>query len=397
MFISPTNLENRLLSKLASDRKFEGGSEKRTEVYIEVHEDFPESAYKLPIEDEFKKESNVENGKAPVVAALDLGTNSCRLLIARLENKAIDVIDSYSKVVRLGEGIKKNGQLSLQAMNRTVKALEICRDKIIDNKVIKLRAVTTEACRQAVNGEEFIQKIMEGLHFNIEIISNAEEARLSLSGCSGVLDSSYPYALIFDIGGGSTEVMWLKLPRTGKKCSFEPGIIAHQELAEDLKIIDWISLPYGVVTLSDVYGPYISTDKMYYDIRRHVRKRLFNFSRKNRIPSFMKHNEVQIVGSSGTVTTLAAFYLNLSSYNRSLIDGLSLKRQDVRNVCHYLQSLSYQERIKHPCIGVGRADLVIVGAAILEGIYDTWPLPRLKVADRGVREGILLDLMKEFQ
>lgn len=324
---------------------------------------------------------------SPIIAAIDLGTTSCRLLVARPEGTSFRVIDSFSRVVRLGEGIQANNQLQPNALNRTFEALKICRDKIAKNNVNKLRAVTTEACRRAANSSELLDYARKNLGINIEVISPIEEARLALSGCAAILNSEIPYAVAFDIGGGSTEIIWLKLLPSPKSRHSRIPIV---------EVIDCASLPFGVVTLSEVYGTRFTDFGIYQDLRQKVAKEVKKFSEKNNIFQYIKNSEVQMAGTSGTITTVGAIHLNLSKYDRRLIDGLFLDLSDVHKVSTELLNMTHFERAQSACIGPGRADLVVMGTAILEGICDVWSLPRLRVADRGVREGILMDLLEEL-
>jgi exopolyphosphatase / guanosine-5'-triphosphate,3'-diphosphate pyrophosphatase len=322
-----------------------------------------------------------------VIAAIDLGTTSCRLLVARPEGTSFRVIDSFSRVVRLGEGIQANNRLQPGAISRTLEALKICHDKIAKNKVNKIRAVTTEACRRAENSEELLDRARTELGINIEVITPLEEARLALSGCAAVLDPEIPYAVAFDIGGGSTEIIWLELMPSPKNRRSRIPIV---------QVIDCASLPFGVVTLSEIYGTHFSDFGIYQDLRQKVAGEVSRFSNKNNILSYINKGQVQMAGTSGTITTVGAIHLKLPKYDRRYIDGLFLKISDIHNVCESLISMTHLERSQSSCIGPGRADLVLMGTAILEGICDVWSLPHLRVADRGVREGILMDLLEEL-
>lgn len=322
-----------------------------------------------------------------VIAAIDLGTTSCRLLVARPEGTSFRVIDSFSRVVRLGEGIQSNNQLQPEAIARTYEALKICRDKISKNNVNKIRAVTTEACRRAENSAEFLDRARKDLGINIEVITPLEEARLALSGCAAILDPAIPYAVAFDIGGGSTEIIWLRLmPSPNHRHSKIPII----------EVIDCASLPFGVVTLSEVYGTRFTDFGLYHDVRQKVAAEVGRFTDKNKIHTHIQNGQVQMAGTSGTVTTIGAIHLNLPKYDRRYIDGLFLELIDIHRVSEDLLAMTHLERAQSSCIGPGRADLVLMGTAILEGICDVWALPRLRVADRGVREGILMDLLEEL-
>lgn len=326
-------------------------------------------------------------GRLPVIAAIDLGTNSCRLLVARIEGQSFRVIDSFSRVVRLGEGLQATNMLTDEAIERTIEALKICKTKINQNNVEIVRAVTTEACRRAQNSDILVQRVQNEIGITLEVITPNEEARLALSGCAGILNSRIPYAIAFDIGGGSTEVMWLNIN--------EPRRL-HRRRFPVIEVLDCISLPYGVVTLSDYYNSKERGSNIYQEIRKEISTRLIEFSHKNGIYNQLEKRRLQMIGTSGTVTTLAAINMGLERYDRRLIDGVFLDVSDIHNICKSIVEMSVEERSQHPCIGMGRSDLVIMGTAILEGICDTWPVQKLRVADRGVREGILMELLKKI-
>lgn len=322
-----------------------------------------------------------------VIAAIDLGTTSCRLLVARPEGTSFRVVDSFSRVVRLGEGIQTNNRLQPGAISRALDALKICRDKLVKNKVSKIRAVTTEACRRAENSQELLDRAKVDLGINIEVITPLEEARLALSGCAAILNPDIPYAVAFDIGGGSTEIIWLKLLPSPKSRRSRIPII---------QVIDCASLPFGVVTLSEMYGTRFTDFGIYQDLRQKVAGEVKQFTKKNDIHNFIDKGQVQMAGTSGTITTVGAIHLKLPKYDRRYIDGLYINLEDIHRVCEELVAMSHLERSQSACIGPGRADLVLMGTAILEGICDVWSLPNLRIADRGVREGILMDLLEEL-
>jgi exopolyphosphatase/guanosine-5'-triphosphate,3'-diphosphate pyrophosphatase len=309
-----------------------------------------------------------------VYAALDLGTNNCRLLVARRAGRGFRIVDAFSRIVRLGEGIAQSGRLSQPAMDRTLAALAVCAEKMARRNVSQARAVATEACRRAENCEEFLERVRLETGIPIEIIASGEEARLVVVGCAPLLDRRTPFAVVLDIGGGSTELAWLRVP--------------HDRL-EAPRVLDYVSLPYGVVTLSDGYDGRAVTEQVYCTMVSEVWAALAPFERANAIARRIESGEMQMLGSSGTVTTLAAIHLELPRYNRIAVDGSSLSFAEVEAVSRGLLSMGYAARVAHPCIGAERADLVLAGCAILEAICTLWPVGRVRVADRGLREGIL--------
>ncbi len=309
-------------------------------------------------------------------AALDLGTNNCRLLIARPEGNRFAVIDAFSRIVRLGEGMAATGKLSDAAVDRALSALAVCADKLVRRNVFMARSVATEACRQAANGIEFVERVYRETGIKLDIIAPQEEARLAVLGCQALLEEGDGPALIFDIGGGSTEIVLVD---------------TSQGFTETR---DWLSIPWGVVSLSEA-DQHDSEDEAaraaaYASMRGRVRARLEKFAAR---VAQSGDAPLRLLGTSGTVTTLASVLLELPHYDRRQIDGLHVAVDDMRGICTMLAGQSVAGRSRHPCIGTERADLVVAGCAILESIFDIWPAPRVGVADRGIREGILRQLM----
>jgi exopolyphosphatase/guanosine-5'-triphosphate,3'-diphosphate pyrophosphatase len=337
----------------------------------------------------------------PAIASIDLGTNSCRLLIARVNIASLNstyfrarprqnswkIVDSFSRIVRLGEGLHDSNLLSEDAMNRAIDALKTCKEKIDYHNVIKIRAVATEACRRAYNTDILIERAKKETGIDIEIISAEEEAQLAITGCAGVIDLKVPYALAFDIGGGSTELAWLSV---NKEHSKKPGYPVS------FYIMGSISLPYGVVTVSEAYGNHASNPKVCEELSAKIEADLEVFFQCHDIDFYVKKDEVQLIGTSGTVTTFAAMVLNLSRYDRASIDGATIDIDDLERVSNEILNMSEKEKLDHPCIGTSSTDLIIVGSAILKGIYKRAGVQKMRIADRGVREGLLVNLLKEI-
>ena len=323
-------------------------------------------------------------------AALDLGTNNCRLLVAKpafhqhTQHKTLKVIDSYSRIVRLGEGVSETGELSEEAMRRTLKALGTCQAKLDRYGISKSRFVATEACRRASNAEAFLARVKRELGLTIDIISNEEEARLAFLGCSSLLSKETRYALAFDIGGGSTEFMWVRIDH-------EQPINSHKRHL----IQDWLSLPYGVMNMSEQFGGPSYTEMYFEEIVLKICSLLAPLEQTNGIATRIWRDNVQMLSTSGTVTTLAAIHLNLPHYDRSKVDGLKLSISDIRGATQTLMKMSHAERAAHPCIGSARTDFILSGCAIFEAIARTFPIDSITIADRGVREGIIVSLMRE--
>ena len=307
------------------------------------------------------------------LAALDLGTNNCRLLVAEPVHDGFEVVDSFSRITRLGEGLAATGRLQEAAIRRTIAALAVCQRIIGRNQVAELRCVATEACRRAVNGAAFIERVERETGIRLEIVTQDEEARLALLGCLPLIDETAEQLLMVDIGGGSTEIVWFDRSGSGGQ-----GVT--------------ISLPLGVVTLAESFAADLHNGH-YAGMRDAVRAALLANAHGGFVPRALDEPALQMLGTSGTVTTLAAVHLGLRRYDRRRVDGIVLSYDAIAEVAERLKRLDNRGRAAHPCIGQGRADLVVAGCAILEAIHETWPVSRMRVADRGVREGILNGLM----
>jgi exopolyphosphatase/guanosine-5'-triphosphate,3'-diphosphate pyrophosphatase len=319
----------------------------------------------------------------PVFAALDLGTNNCRLLVAvPTRHGQFRVIDAFSRIVRLGEGLTANGRLGHAAMDRAVEALKICGEKLRNRKIRKARLIATEACRAAENGVEFLERVEREAGLKLEIIDRQTEARLAVSGCGSLVERDTQGVVLFDIGGGSSEIALIDL--TGRR---SPRLANH--------IVSWTSLPVGVVSLAERFGGRTVTRQTFAAMVEDVAVRLRAFGGRDRLAHVLASPKFHLLGTSGTVTTLAGVHLDLERYDRRRVDGLWMDRDSVDRMVEKLVGWDFQQRVANPCIGADRADLVLAGCAILEAIRGVWPSERLRVADRGLREGILSELMAD--
>ena len=326
-----------------------------------------------------------ESGRIPApaeaetdtVAAIDLGTSNCRLLIVRPTADGFHVVDSFSRIVCLGEGLAEDGVLRPAAMDRALAALRVCATKLRRHRPQRFRAVATDACRRAGNGQAFRDRVRRETGLDLEVIDPEAEARLALVGCAPLLQPDIPSALIFDIGGGSTELIHLREApdRRGR-----------------LGLAAWHSLPFGVVGLSERYHDRPDGPEIFDAMVAEVRAALASFAADN-AAGLAEAGALQMLGTSGTVTTLAGLYQRLPRYDRRRIDGCYLGFETVWTLTRQIAGMSREARLRHPCIGPHRADLVLAGCAILEAICRTWPAGRLRVADRGLREGMLLEML----
>jgi exopolyphosphatase/guanosine-5'-triphosphate,3'-diphosphate pyrophosphatase len=319
----------------------------------------------------------IDANRGATYAALDLGTNNCRLLIAEAEaDGGFRVVDSFSRIVRLGEGLAASGALGEAACARALAALKVCAAKVAARRPRRARGVATEACRRAGNGGDFLGRVAAETGLAFETISPAEEARLTLLGCAPLLDPRHPFALVFDIGGGSTELMWVQ-----QSPSAPPRLLGVE------------SLPLGVVTLAETEGPGALGDADYDTLVERLGRGLAAFDAAHGVAERAAQGEVFVLGTSGTMTTLGGVYLDLPFYDRSRVDGLTMEAARASAIGRRLAAMTPAERARLPCVGAERADLVALGCAVLEAICRRWPVARLRAADRGIREGLLLEMI----
>ncbi len=319
------------------------------------------------------------DGGGSTYAALDLGTNNCRLLVARPTRDGFRVVDAFSRIIRLGEGVSTSGRLSEAAIDRAIAALAICRNKMKNKGVTRARLIATEACRAAENGTEFRARVASEVGLSLDVIDRETEATLAATGCTPLIDPQAEGVVLFDIGGGSSELV--RLDRS-EACHRGPPLP---------QIRGWISLPHGVVTLAERHGGLTVTRETYEAMVDEVAELIAPFAAEHGGALAGVH----MLGTSGTVTTIAGVHLNLRRYERNRIDGCWMSAPDIDGVCERLLAMSYQDRVASPCIGAERADLVLAGCAILEAIRRAFPCPRLRVADRGLREGMLVQMMRD--
>ena len=320
-----------------------------------------------------------------VYGALDLGTNNCRLLIAKAAPDGFRVLDSFSRIVRLGEGLALTGRLGDEAIARTLDALAVCRAKLVARDATRIHLVATEACRAAVNGAAFIERVGEVLGLKLTIVDRETEAALAASGCAALADDRANGVVLFDIGGGSSEIVWLSRSEATERCGFD----GPETIKKRIRV--WTSLPLGVVTLADRFGGRDVTAASFEAMVDHVSDAMREFTRQAGAEA--RCERFHLLGTSGTVTTVAGVFLGLSRYDRRRVDGLWMSQDDVSRVIRHLRAMPFEARSQHGCIGPDRADLVLAGCAILEAIRRAFPCERLRVADRGLREGILMKLM----
>ena len=314
-------------------------------------------------------------------AALDLGTNNCRLLIAEPAHFGFRVVDAFSRIVRLGEGLGLGNRLSDDAIGRTLDALRVCREKMAAKDVARARLVATEACRLAENGPSFIDRVRDELDLDLEVVDRKTEAYLAVTGCASLVDPKAHSVIVFDIGGGSTEIAWLD------------GQAPHAFSDPCKRIRAWDSLPVGVVTLAERYGGIDVTPETFEGMVEEVSELLLDFSLVA-APAGRGHN-FHLLGTSGTVTTVGGIHLGLARYDRRRVDGMWMRNGEISTVMQRLLHSDFTQRAENPCIGKERADLVLAGCAILEAIRRAFPSERLRIADRGLREGILMKMMRE--
>jgi exopolyphosphatase/guanosine-5'-triphosphate,3'-diphosphate pyrophosphatase len=328
--------------------------------------------------------------KPKYFAAVDLGTNNCRLLIARSMANGFQVVDSYSNVVRLGAGLARTGELAEPNMDAAIEAIKVCASKMKAKSVVRWRCIATQACREASNGEAFLARVKQETGLTFESISPRVEARLSVMGVLNIIDPKMDIALVIDIGGGSTELSWVDIRKfdtnkMSKRISRPP-------------ISAWVSLPVGVVNLSETF-PETPDDLAgwYESMKAHVRQMLEDRNSSTKFANVFKYGRGHLVGTSGTITSLAGVHLKLPYYQRNKIDGIWANSSDLVGTARKLSRMTLEDRQKEPCIGLDRASMLVAGCAIFDVIQELWPSDRVRVADRGLREGMLMGLMNKTQ
>jgi exopolyphosphatase/guanosine-5'-triphosphate,3'-diphosphate pyrophosphatase len=314
----------------------------------------------------------------PTYAALDLGTNNCRLLVARATHEGFRVIDAFSRIIRLGEGITSSRRLGEPAIGRAIEVLRICRDKMRNRGVTRSRLIATEACRLAENGGDFLDRVRADVGIDLEVVDRETEAMLAATGCTPLIDPDAEGAILFDIGGGSSEIASLGRPKACRRGPPEPAMQG------------WTSLPVGVVTLAERHGGIAVTRETFEAMVAEAAAHIAPFARDHSAQTRATH----LLGTSGTVTTIAGVHLGLKRYDRRRVDGCWMMDAEVTEVMERLLAMSYDDRVCNACIGAERADLVLAGCAILEAIRRAFPSARLRVADRGLREGMLVQMMR---
>jgi exopolyphosphatase/guanosine-5'-triphosphate,3'-diphosphate pyrophosphatase len=318
-------------------------------------------------------------------AALDLGTNNCRLLVAARTRNGFRVVDAFSRIVRLGEGLSHTGRLQPAAMDRALAALTVCAERIRKRGSPRIRAIATQACRSAENGAEFLERVARETGLQLRIIPPREEARLSVAGCLNLLDRRADAALVLDVGGGSTELSWVDLTGSDPR---RPGAMPP--------IRAWLSIPIGVVTLAERFPERRPGQEAWFRAMVEAMKApIAAFAHAEALRPAFVAGRGHLVGTSGAITSLAGIHLELPRYDRSRVDGLWLSQEQCEATAQRLLDMHPDARAAQPCIGRDRADLVLAGAAILQAVQELWPCPRVRVADRGLREGLLLSLMAE--
>jgi len=332
-----------------------------------------------------KKNTPNHSQNGTIFAALDLGTNNCRLLVARQRGNGFLVIDGFSRIVRLGEGVSLSGLLDEKAIERTIKALLECKTKLNRHQPKHMRLIATQACRGASNSGDFLDRVQKDVGLELEIIDQRIETELAVAGCADLIDKKAHGALMFDIGGGSTELAWLDF-RGGR-----PKLRSKMPSA----IRSWQSLPVGVVSIAEKFGGKNVSVESFEEMVAFVSEKLKAFKGRKKLQEMIKTHNVHLIGTSGTVTTLGGLHLGLERYERAKVDGLWMRNDDVVDTMRVLLNMSYERRAANSCIGADRADLVLPGCAIFEAIRREWTTKNIRVADRGLREGMLVSMIEK--
>lgn len=306
-------------------------------------------------------------------AAIDLGSRNCRTIVGcQSKAGAFEYIETYSKSVSLADGVAASKKLSRKSMDRTIEALAFCSKVLSRYAGLTYLAVATDAMRRAENASVFIKRVKRELGLIISIITPQEEAYYAALGCIEVLSLETEIFVVFDIGGGSSEIA-----------------LCRQKSDKDIELIDSLSIPYGVINLLE------SKDHLTFSGYSNLVQKISDLSRDflNQYATTLDFvNNFQCIGTSGTTTTVAALNMNLRFYDREKINDSILQFSEILKTVHYVQSLSEDERKLHPYISQSNEDLVLGGLTILEGIVRGLPASTITVTDRGVRDGVVYAL-----
>jgi exopolyphosphatase/guanosine-5'-triphosphate,3'-diphosphate pyrophosphatase len=325
------------------------------------------------------------------------------MLIATPSADQFRVVDAYSKSVRLGIDLERTGSLSRRAINRTVSALQTCAEKLAAYGVVHTKFVATEACRRAENGIGFLEEVREQTGLELEIIRPSEEARLAVISCASLVGHDAEQALIVDIGGGSTELVWIDLegvPPDARAAAIMRIRPTHKNKGApvaqgEARVVDWISVPTGVATLYEKYRDVDDDTARFALMSWYFEEQIQDFKPYRDEAFFGDLEGFQVIGTSGTVTTVGAAHLGLQRYDRSKVDGMQMRSDEVDAVVSQFLQLGPEGRRTHPGIGRDRTRLIMAGAAIFQTLLRAWPTDCIRVADRGLREGLLYSMMSE--
>ena len=341
-----------------------------------------------PAGSETRRHDRRAAGARTSFAAIDLGTNNCRMLVAEIDRRGgFRVVDGYSQIVRLGEGLAATGKLADTAMARAYNALSVCAARIAARQPVAVGCIATQACRGASNGERFLARIRQDFGLDFEIITNEDEARLAVLGCAELIDTDADVTLIVDIGGGSTELSWID-PKA-VRAALRAGIL-------DVPLLAWGSAPIGVVSLCEAApepADGLDNAAWYESMVETLLPQISVIGDASALRGAFEQGRAHIIGTSGAVTSLAGVHLDLARYQRSKVDGVWLTIAQCRAAIAKLRAMSREQRAANPCIGKARADLVVPGGALLDAVLRVWPSDRIRVADRGLREGVLMKLI----
>jgi exopolyphosphatase/guanosine-5'-triphosphate,3'-diphosphate pyrophosphatase len=360
-------------------------------------QDSMETAQGNMVAAQLRRDNRPAQTEQELFAALDLGTNSCRMLIAAPDGGHFRVVDAFAKSVRLGMGLERTGHLSRGAIERTLQALDICAEKLRRYRVKNTRLVATEACRRARNGNHFLAMVAKETGLRLEVIRPEEEARLAVISCAPLVSPKAEQVLVFDIGGGSTELVWIDLSEV------EPADRARAIVRLEVdgvaggpgaaKIVDFISAPFGVATLHDRFADVADEGARFALMSCFFEEQIAGFGPYSNPPAPGAPDGFQMIGTSGTVTTMGAAHLGLRRYDRRKVDGMSLSTEAIDTVISRFLRLGPDGRRNDAGLGRDRCELIMSGAAILQTLLRLWPTEAIRVADRGLREGMLFAMM----
>ena len=307
------------------------------------------------------------------LAAIDLGTNSCRLMITSQKGF---VIYRRTATTKLGEGLHAAGKFTDEAIERGLKCLAEYADIMRDYGVAEYKAIATASCRMAENGADFVKAVEELCGLKLDIVSPEEEALLNVKGARLNADKNAEYVMVYDLGGGSTE-------------------ITLATNSETPKIIYTISVPWGARNATEAYGLLEYDEEKAAKLRAEVQKYTADFLQHSEFEKY--RDKCECIATSSTPLRLVSMARGLGSYNRYNVDGVAENVAELDKQIAKIQKMDFVHAAENPYIGENRAMIFQAACVIFKTIYDDLQIKVLTASLKGAQEAMINDLVKKWQ